>query len=146
MKYFNKYYNDYNVNKNFNELGPQIGLKFKNNPSIENMSKLLVIISRGFEISMNFTPYFIQLTVGSFLSHYIKNNNRGRITQIKTGEGKNMIIAILALANALMGYFVDIITSTNYLAEKEQIKFSKLFLLFGVSSSNIIKENPLNED
>ena len=95
---------------------------------------------------MNFTPYFIQLTVGSFLSHYIKNNNRGRIAQIKTGEGKSIIIAILALSNALMGYFVDIITSTNYLAEKEQIKFSKLFLLFGVSSSNIIKENPLNED
>ena len=146
-KYFNKYYNYYNVNKNFNELGRQLGLEFKNNPSIENMSKLLAIISRGFEESMNYTPYLIQiLAVSTFLTHYIRNNNRGRIAQIKTGEGKSMIIAILALSNALMGYFVDVITSTHYLAERDQIKFSKLFLLFGVSSSNIIKENPIKED
>ena len=48
---------------------------------------------------------------------------------------------MLSLANALMGNFVDVITSTHYLAERDQIKFKKLYDEFGVSSSNITKPN-----
>jgi len=152
-QYFNIYYNKYNTNKNFGELGRQLGKKFRKSPTMENMAKLLAILSRGFEEVMNFTPYLIQiLAIGSFLIHYTNNpdhtqkNIRGRIAQIKTGEGKSMIIAMLALSNALMGYFVDVITSTHYLAERDQIKFKKLFSLFDVSSSNITDNNPIKED
>ena len=99
---------------------------------------------------MNVSPYLIQcLSVSSFLLFYInKKNNKfkGKLAQIKTGEGKSLIIAMLALANALMGNFVDVITSTHYLAERDQIKFKKLYLKFGVTSSNIVKNNPLKED
>ncbi len=45
-----------------------------------------------------------------------------------------------------MGYFVDVITSIHYLAKRDQAKFKKLFSLFGVSSSNIAKQNPSKED
>ncbi|OUM59543.1 hypothetical protein PIROE2DRAFT_14876 [Piromyces sp. E2] len=45
-----------------------------------------------------------------------------------------------------MRYFIDIITSTHYLAVRDQLKFKKLFSLFGVSSSSITKQNPLKED
>ena len=63
-----------------------------------------------------------------------KNNNfnfKGRLAQIKTGEGKSLIIAMLSLANALMGNFVDIITSTHYLAERDQIKLKKFYEQIG---------------
>jgi len=85
------------------------------------MAKLLAVVTRGFEDVMNFTFYLIQiLAISSFLLHYTKGNkNYGTIAQIKTDEGISMIIAILGLCNALMGYFVDIITSTHYLAERD---------------------------
>ena len=65
--------------------------------------------------------------------HYIelKNNAtkyKGKLAQIKTGEGKSLIIAMLSLANALMGNFVDVITSTHYLAERDQKKFKNFFI------------------
>ncbi|ORX47663.1 ankyrin [Piromyces finnis] len=145
--HFNTYYTEYNTCKNFSELGRQIGQEFKYNPTLKNIAKLLAIISRGFEETLNYTPYLIQiLAIASFLIHYKKKTNHGRIAQIKTGEGKSMIIAILALSNALMGYFVDVITSTHYLAKRDQIKFKKLFSLFGVSSSNLAKQYLIKED
>jgi len=147
-QHFNKYYIEYSTNKNFEEFGRQFGKEFRDSPTIINMAKLLAIVTRGFEEVMNFTPYLIQiLAISSFLLHYTKGSkNHGRIAQIKTGEGKSMIIAILGLCNALMGYFVDVITSTHYLAERDQIKFKKLFSLFGISSCAITKQNPLKED
>ena len=84
--------------------------------------------------------------------HYIekrKNNNfnfKGRLAQIKTRKGKSLIIAMLSLANALMGNFVDIITSTHYLAERDQIQLKKFYEQFGEVSSNIIKNNPSKSD
>jgi len=147
-QYFNLFYIKYSTNKNFGEVGRQLGQEFRKSPNIMNMAKLLATLVRGFEEVMPFTTYLIQvLAIGSFLIHYTKENkNHGRIAQIKTGEGKSMIIAILALSNALMGYFVDVITSTHYLAERDQVEFKKLFSLFGVSSSHITKQNPLKED
>ena len=53
---------------------------------------------------------------------------------------------MLSLANALMGNFVDIITSTHYLAERDQIKLKKFYEQFGECSSNIIKNNPSKSD
>jgi hypothetical protein len=54
--YFKKYYIYYKENTNFSDIGRQLGLEFKNNPTIENMSKLLAKICRGFEESMHYTP------------------------------------------------------------------------------------------
>ena len=90
--------------------------------------------------------------MSSFLLYYIdiqSNNNyefKGKLAQIKTGEGKSLIIAMLPLANALMGNFVDIITSTHYLTERDQLKFKNFYSQFGVSSSNIIRNNPTKDD
>ena len=69
------------------------------------------------------------MSVVSFYLHYINKQKRtyykGRLGQILTGEGKSLIIAELALISALMGEFVDIITSTSYLAKRDQIKFKE---------------------
>ena len=148
-----EYCEKYKYNRELKPLGIKLGKEFKKNPNYDNLSKLIAVISLGVAYTMNMTPYLIQcLSVSSFLLHYIevkqhKNFNfKGKLAQIKTGEGKSLIIAMLSLANALMGNFVDVITSTHYLAERDQIKFKKLYLYFGVSSSNIIKNNPPKSD
>ena len=147
-----KYCEQYKYMKEFEKTGKELGIKFKNEPNIENLSKLVSIISLGVSSFLNISPYLIQcLSVSSFLLHYIELKNektisKGKLAQIKTGEGKSLIIAMLSLANALMGNFVDVITSTHYLAERDQKKFKNFFMQFGISSSNIIKNNPPKSD
>ena len=145
-----EYCEKFKYNKDFEKFGKKIGKEFLNNPDIKNISKLISITSLGVLETMNMSPYLIQcLSVSSFLLHYIeknKNNYKGKLAQIKTGEGKSLIIAMLSLANALLGNFVDVITSTHYLAERDQKKFKKLYDKFGITSNNIIKNNPPKSD
>ena len=146
-----EYCEKFKYNKDYENLGKKIGKDFINNLDIKNLSKLVALISLGVLETMNMIPYLIQcLSVSSFLLHYIikdKNENyKGKLAQIKTGEGKSLIIAMLSLSNALIGNLVDVITSTHYLAERDQKKFKKLYDKFGISSSNIIKNNPSKSD
>ena len=108
------------------------------------------MISLGVASILNISPYLIQcLSVSSFLLYYTEKNEeniKGKLAQIKTGEGKSLIIAMLSLANALMGNFVDVITSTHYLAERDQKKFKNFYLKFGVTSSTITKSDPSKSD
>ena len=71
---------------------------------------------------------------------------KGRIAQVKTGEGKSTIIAILAAFESLQGQFVDIISSNQYLAARDRIKYQKFFESFDISVSDICRSNPQKED
>ena len=145
-----KYYIEMELEKNFEKKGKELGQLFRKNPTIENSAKLIAIIMKAVEETMNVSPYLIQcISVETFLFHFINFKERkdlkGRLAQIKTGEGKSLIIAMISLANALMGFFVDVITSTKYLAKRDQLKYKKLFDLFGINSNNITKQY-LNKD
>lgn len=66
---------------------------------MENLSKIISIITIEVADLMNMSPYLIKcLSVASFLLHYLdinKNKNyelKGKLAQIKTGEGKSLII------------------------------------------------------
>ena len=138
------------IHTEFVEEGKILGKAFKENPTIENFSKLIKIVNCGIFEVLKIRPYLIQnLIVFSFYLHYINKNNRenykGRLGQILTGEGKSLIIAQIALISALMGEFVDIITSTSYLANRDQQKFKELYKIFGVSSNAITENNPNKE-
>ena len=43
----------------------------------------------------------------------------GLFTQIKTGEGKTIIVAMLAAIKAIRGKYVDVLTSSEILAERD---------------------------
>ena len=138
------------IQTEFKEEGRNLGIAFKNNPTIENFSKLIKIVNCGIYEILKVKPYLIQnLIVFSFYLHYINKDKRskfrGRLGQILTGEGKSLIISEIALTSALMGEFVDIITSTAYLAERDQKKFKDLYLSFGISSNSITENNPKKE-
>ena len=138
------------IQTEFIEEGKNLGRKFKENPTIENFAKIIKIVNCGIIEILKMKPYLIQnLIVFSFYLHYINKQKRnfykGRLGQILTGEGKSLIIAEIALISALMGEFVDIITSTAYLAKRDQIKFKELYKSFGVSSNSITESNPSKE-
>ena len=129
--------------------GKKLGKIFRNYPTIKNLSKLLDIIRFGSKKIMKMEPYLIQLlSVAAFFLFFVNKPKdlKGRLGQIATGEGKSLIVAIIGLSLSLQGRFVDIITSTGYLAKRDQQKFKPLFDAFGISSSNITANNPSKED
>ena len=138
------------IQTEFIEEGKSLRKTFKDNPTIENFAKLIKLVNCGIFEILKIKPYLIQnLTVFSFYLHHINKNKRKffkeRLGQILTGEGKSLIIAEIALISALMGEFVDIITSTAYLANRDQLKFKELYQIFGISSSAITENYPSKE-
>jgi len=71
---------------------------------------------------------------------------RGRIAQVKTGEGKSTLIAILAAYMAAQGNFVDIVSSNEYLAMRDCVKYKEFFASIGITSSHICHPEPKKED
>lgn len=67
---------------------------------------------------------------------------KGRIAQIKTGEGKSTIIAMLCAFMAAQGYCVDMITSSSYLAIRDSQKYEPFFKALGLSASHISHQDP----
>ena len=59
--------------------------------------------------------------------------NKGLFTQIKTGEGKTTIVAMLAAIIALRGKYVDVLTSSEVLAERDANEKKKFYSLFNLS-------------
>ncbi|KRX04482.1 P-loop containing nucleoside triphosphate hydrolase [Pseudocohnilembus persalinus] len=55
-----------------------------------------------------------------------------QIQQIKTGEGKSIIIGILSVFFALLGFEVHSVCYSQYLSNRDEIAFQKLFQNFGV--------------
>ncbi|KAL4499876.1 hypothetical protein ABPG72_015225 [Tetrahymena utriculariae] len=60
-------------------------------------------------------------------------SNQGRILQIATGEGKSIIICVVAIILALFNKKVDIITSSQVLAERDAKDKKRLYSVFDIS-------------
>ena len=117
--------------------GQKLGQKFRLNPNLENLSNLMSIIISGAIEVMQIKPYLVQtLSVASFCLYFINDNLRntlkGRIAQIATGEGKTLIIVMLALITSLQGYFTDIITSNSYLSKFAQRNLNHYMMLLAL--------------
>lgn len=64
--------------------------------------------------------------------------DKGRLAQIKTGEGKTTIVATIAIAKALKGQKVDIITSSPVLAIRDSEAKAELYAMFNLRVSHNI--------
>lgn len=86
-------------------------------------------------------PYDTQLlTLLALLN--TPSQTAGRLAQVKTGEGKSTIIALLALVLSLQGKGVDIISSSQYLSKRDQKKYARFFEGFGITTSHICDHPP----
>ena len=100
----------------------------------------LVVVIKAMELTFD-KPHDVQILAVLLLMG--KKNNEGRLAQILTGEGKSLIIAMLAALKVLEGKKVDVVTSSEVLAERDAqySKFLSFFKLLDVSvSHNIEKE------
>ncbi|MBI4217855.1 MAG: hypothetical protein HY610_01925, partial [Elusimicrobia bacterium] len=76
--------------------------------------------------------YNVQLASVLLFFENEDRNPRGLAEQVKTGEGKSLIIALTAGLSALSGKPVDIFTVNTYLAKRDAVKFKRLYDFLGL--------------
>ncbi len=59
--------------------------------------------------------------------------HQGRISEMKTGEGKTQVAAMAAYLNALSGKGVHVITVNDYLARRDSEWMGKIFKFLGLT-------------
>merc|ERR1711965_972587 len=74
--------------------------------------------------------YDVQLTGGLIL-------HRGKIAEMKTGEGKTLVSTLPAYLNSLEGKGVHIVTVNDYLAKRDSEWMGKVFSYLGISTGCI---------
>ena len=67
---------------------------------------------------------------------------QGCLAQVKTGEGKSMIVALLGLLFAVEGKGIHIISSSQNLSIRDQQKFVSFFKNFEITTSHICEHDP----
>lgn len=78
-------------------------------------------------------PYDVQM-LGAIVLH------RGKIMEMKTGEGKTLSSVAAAYLNALSGRGVHVVTVNDYLAERDAGWMGPVFAYLGVSVGYIVSE------
>ncbi len=79
-------------------------------------------------------PYDVQLMGGIVL-------HKGKIAEMKTGEGKTLTSALAIYLNALSGKGVHVVTVNDYLAKRDCNWMGAVFSFLGVSTACIIHDN-----
>jgi preprotein translocase subunit SecA len=87
-------------------------------------------------------PYDTQL----FAVLALIDHPKGRLGQMQTGEGKSLVLAMMAAWYAARGKVVDVITTTQTLAKRDQKKFGEFYQALQISSSHVAIEHPEESD
>ena len=82
--------------------------------------------------------YDVQL-IGGMVLH------QGKITEMKTGEGKTLVATCPVYLNALAGHGVHVITVNDYLAKRDRDQMSRLYGFLGLSSGVILNGFPTEQ-
>lgn len=107
---------------------------------VERLAIAREVINRCF----NIMPYNTQIfAVLGLILH--KVNQSGRIAQVKTGEGKSTLVALLAAFYAMQDRKIDIISSSRPLASRDAKKYEEYFSFYGITSGHICVDQPTNE-
>lgn len=125
-------YEQKNNSKNIKKISKTIkDLKNEKQYTKEFYIQLISILILVCELKFGYKPREIQII--SLLLFIFKNKNKGVIQQVYTGEGKSLIITLLATVKAFTGNKVDILTSSPVLAQRDDIEMKDFYTIFGLT-------------
>ena len=108
-------------------------LKHKLNDGVE-LNKILpeafALVREASKRTRGERHYDVQI-IGGVVLH------EGKISEMRTGEGKTLTITLAAYLNALSGKGVHIVTVNDYLAKRDSIEMGLVYNFLGVSSGYI---------
>ena len=115
---------------------------------IEFLIEIMAIVNRAVKI---FTQGEKRLNEGyelrdvqllSIVLILLSPKNKGVFAQIKTGQGKSIIIAVLAVFKSLFVKYVDILTSSIELASRDSKELEPFYKIFNLTVDCAKNENP----
>ncbi len=89
------------------------------------------VVREGSKRVLRMRHYDVQL-IGGIVLH------EGKITEMKTGEGKTLVATTAIYLNALTGKGVHVITVNDYLAQRDRDQMGQLYSFLGLTSGVIV--------
>ena len=101
--------------------------RIKNGESVEAiLPEAFALVRESAKRTLGLRHYDVQLIGGALL-------HRGKITEMRTGEGKTLVGTLPAYLNALSGEGVHIITVNDYLARRDAVWMGQVYVALGLS-------------
>ncbi|MBA2369006.1 MAG: hypothetical protein H0V82_08295 [Candidatus Protochlamydia sp.] len=120
------------------------GIRKKAKTSDFNVEDILSLIAIGrLALRIKFSVYLYNTQIMTLLGLLISPN--GSIAQVKTGEGKSMIVALFAFVLAMQDKRIHIISSSQQFAIRDEKTTTLFFKAFGLMTSNICQRQPAIE-
>lgn len=90
------------------------------------LAPVFSLVREATKRTLQIRHYDVQL-IGGIILH------RGKITEMRTGEGKTLVATLPATLNALTGKGVHIVTVNDYLARRDAVWMGQIYALLGLS-------------
>jgi preprotein translocase subunit SecA len=109
--------------------------RLNNNESLDDiLPEAFALVREAAKRNLGERHYDVQL-VGGICLH------RGKISEMKTGEGKTLVATLPAYLNALSGNGVHIVTVNDYLARRDAVLMGQVYNFLGLSVGVINSQN-----
>jgi preprotein translocase subunit SecA len=105
----------------------------------ETLDDLLVeafaVVREAARRVLNMRHFDVQLIGGAVLHNWrpAKGGEKGRIAEMKTGEGKTLVATLPAYLNALEGKGVHVVTVNDYLARRDSEWMGRVYRFLGMT-------------
>ena len=118
-------------NEDFPKKTLELKEKISNGQSLnEILPEAFALVREASKRTRNERHYDVQL-IGGVVLH------EGKISEMRTGEGKTLTITLAAYLNALSGNGVHIVTVNDYLAKRDSIEMGLVYNFLGMTSGYI---------
>jgi len=99
----------------------------------EILEEAFAVVREGGRRVLNMRHFDVQL-IGGMVLH------QGKISEMKTGEGKTLVATLPVYLNALSGRGVHVVTVNDYLAKRDSEWMGKLYQFLGLSVGVIVHD------
>ena len=106
--------------------------RLKEGESLDDiLPEAFAVCREGAWRSLGMKHFYVQV-IGGIVLH------QGRISEMKTGEGKTLVATLPAYLNALEGKGVHVVTVNDYLAKRDMEWMGKLYTFLGLTAGCVI--------
>ena len=118
---------------------PELRSRIEGGTSVEEiLPEAFAVVREVSRRTLNMRHFDVQL-VGGMVLH------RGKIAEMRTGEGKTLVATLPVFLNALAGHSVHIVTVNDYLARRDAQWMGAIYDFLGISVG-VVVPNMTNEE
>ncbi len=113
--------------------------RYQNGEDLEDLlPEAFATVREASRRTLGLRHYDVQL-IGGMVLH------QGRISEMRTGEGKTLVATLPAYLNALTGKGVHVVTVNDYLAKRDSEWMGKLYNFLGLTVGLIQSSTPISQ-